>query len=232
MGEIVTNVAGQSDSDPKTGNGNTTKRRRANHSEPASAETGNTGTGAEAIRIVGEEGQGLAGIPPVAKPKRKRPARKKPTPKLTAANDPMIGVMFTSLVSTIFGLTSMKAGDHWQLSTEEAQQLADPTLRILERYGLLEKIAASSDAIALMLAASAIVVPRAVFSVQLAKHNNLMKRESSPYVGNENQVRTAAPTNPEAGTVPQHDQPVANVDAGRTNADIAKDYAGPGVVEN
>jgi len=183
MGDQLTNVNGQV-------NGNTertqpAKRRRgqgqnANHPEPGSTGKQNggedNGTGVEQITVVPPEtgvASRVAQVDGQKKPARRK--KKKPAP----APDNQLQFMTTmvaQLLGTSFGIMSTRMGDHWALTEQEAIQLATPTVAILERYGLLSKVAQSSDFIALGIAGAAIFTPRIMFTMEISKKRKEQQR--------------------------------------------------------
>lgn len=193
--------------------GKTRRRRSTANTVTADAKNGSEGTaGVEGIRIVGEDGNDeISAIPAPnsVKPKRKT-TRKKKQPKYAASNDPIVKDMITGLVETVFGLVAFRAGQHWALTREEAEKITEPTIRIMDRFNVLDKVAASSDFIALGLAATAVFTPRIVYSVQLSQHNKKMKEMGLSHVQpvGQKQGSSANGENTQANGVPDENRTV------------------------
>ncbi len=76
------------------------------------------------------------------------------------------------LVGT-FSLISMKAGEHWTISEEEANTVSRPLENILRKMDLLEKVTNVSDGAMLLFALSTITIPRVILSQEIMKQNKL-----------------------------------------------------------
>lgn len=68
----------------------------------------------------------------------------------------------TGLIKTIFDVTAAAAGPHWSVSVGEAAAIAEPTARILDRLDLSSTAGKYGDYVALVIALTAVVVPRAM----------------------------------------------------------------------
>jgi hypothetical protein len=151
------------------------------------------------------------GLSEIAQPGK----RKKRTTKKGSAPDPDTVKLVAGLYGTIFGLTATRAGGHWAISQDEAHQLAEPTIAVLNKYGLLEKLTEHSEILALGLAASAILAPRIIVTVGQVKEkratrkvnvNAVPKRNTSEPRTNERKESTpdrsvGQPANPSSGDV-------------------------------
>jgi hypothetical protein len=73
------------------------------------------------------------------------------------------------LISTVFSLVSLKAGEHWSLSDVEAESISKPLCNILDKLNLTEKVSNLSDGAGLVLALIVIVAPRVMISASLKK---------------------------------------------------------------
>lgn len=104
---------------------------------------------------------------PVKKPVKK--AAKKSSKKDT---DLVAGQM-AFFIQGIFGLVASRSGEHWYISDMEAQNVAEPAARILDRMEISETVAAYSDYAALALATGAIIIPRVI-------HGNQIKAARQP----------------------------------------------------
>lgn len=107
---------------------------------------------------------------------RKKPTKKKQPPKektdLEKAKD------LQGLLEGVFLVASLKAGSHWQLSSDESKQIAVPLSKILDRYDLLNKASEVSDPVALIVACATIVFPRIMVTQLTAKEkkNETLKK--------------------------------------------------------
>jgi hypothetical protein len=106
-------------------------------------------------------------LPDGAKKQRGRPkgsnASKKEKETKLNSND------IAPLVSTVFSLVSLKAGEHWSLSDAEAESITKPLCNILDKLNLTEKVSNLSDGAGLVLALIVIVAPRVMISASLKK---------------------------------------------------------------
>ena len=107
---------------------------------------------------------------PAKKKLKKKPAKQK------AESEQIKDIQ--NLLEGVFLVASLKAGEHWKLSSDESKQIATPLSRILERYDLLNKASEISDPVALIVAAATIVIPRIMVSQMTAaqKKNEVMKK--------------------------------------------------------
>jgi hypothetical protein len=87
-----------------------------------------------------------------------------------------------------FGVVSLRAGDHWAIDKKEADSIAKPLSKILEKYNLMNKAQEASAPIALIMATASIVIPRIIITSmnsgdkkkeKVLKNNGVMKDEES-----------------------------------------------------
>jgi hypothetical protein len=75
----------------------------------------------------------------------------------------------------------MKAGTHWQVSSDEAEQVSKPLSNILKKANLLEKVSNVSDGAMLIIALATISIPRIIISQQTkpkeSKRKEAIKKE-------------------------------------------------------
>jgi hypothetical protein len=90
----------------------------------------------------------------------------------------------SQLIQGVFGLISLKAGAHWNVSQAEADQISSPLCNILAKMNVLEKVATVSDGAALVVAAVSIVVPRVVITAAQVKDKKA-KKEDVKNAGNQ-----------------------------------------------
>lgn len=168
-------TASQGNTTRKSG-GSTKNRRSGGSTSPAESVEGRSEIGAEEVELpelVSIEDEAEVTVPtPAAAPARAaapRPKKKKkPAPKVSSAQEAMkqVSENLSQLIVAVSGIVSLRAGSHWAISAQEAQAVAEPASRIMARHNLIEKVAQSSDYVALAIAAGTIVVPR------LIVHNN------------------------------------------------------------
>jgi hypothetical protein len=94
---------------------------------------------------------------PAAEPKKKK---KKVNEKVVAEN----AANFALLIQGVFNIVAMRSGDHWAITQEEAQGIATPAARIMERYDITEKVNEYGDYVALAVATGMVIVPRVIIS--------------------------------------------------------------------
>jgi hypothetical protein len=117
-------------------------------------------------------------IPPIEKnetveqPKQKRKYEKRnkgeKTKKDSKKNDVSSESIenISSLMQAGFQIASLRFGEHWVISNDEAISVAKPLAKILDKYSLLSKAESVSDPVALIVATGAIVLPRVMVSAQ------------------------------------------------------------------
>lgn len=142
-----------------TGTGNTTKRKQAQSDikENLVEETGQGTPKEVTVEVLAESPIDKAEIPAVKK-RRKPKAKAKPKNENEKVKD------IQGLLEGIFLITSLRAGEHWQIDSSESKQIAVPLANILERYDLLNKATEISDPLALVIATATITLPRIMLS--------------------------------------------------------------------
>ena len=109
----------------------------------------------------------------IPKPKRGRPAKGK---KLLETKENLL---------QIFSIASVFAGEIWQIDEREAEMIAKPLDSILSRYNLLEKTEKYGDAVSLVLAATAVFLPRVIFTINAKREQKAEKRKEIEEIGNQ-----------------------------------------------
>lgn len=79
--------------------------------------------------------------------------------------------MLTTFLVTVSSIGATKVGAHWVISKQEADAIAEPLSKILERLNLVDKLGAYADYIALGMALLIVVVPRAIMSLEISRRN-------------------------------------------------------------
>lgn len=105
----------------------------------------------------------------------------------------------SALLDGIFNVVSLKGGQHWKLNEGESEQISIPLSNILEKMNLLERVTNISDGLALIIATSSIVIPRALITIQIEKNKQpnkeVKKVESRPIEnGNNNKPNSNVET--------------------------------------
>ncbi len=77
----------------------------------------------------------------------------------------------------IFSIVSVFAGAIWQIDESEAEMIARPLDSILSRYNLLERTEKYGDGISLILATTAVFLPRVIFTINAKREEKLKKKE-------------------------------------------------------
>ena len=109
----------------------------------------------------------------IPKPKRSRPAKQK---KLLETKENLL---------QIFSIASVFAGEIWQIDEREAEMIARPLDSILSRYNLLEKTEKYGDGISLLLAATAVFLPRVILTINAKREQKAEKRKEIEGIGNQ-----------------------------------------------
>lgn len=81
------------------------------------------------------------------------------------------------LISGMFSLVSLKAGEHWNVSQDEANTISKPLENILRKMDLLEKVSNISDGAMLVFAVSSITIPRLLISNEMMKASRKLNAE-------------------------------------------------------
>lgn len=104
---------------------------------------------------------------------------KKREPKAPTGNK-KIGIAtaeISALIVGVFSLVGMKAGEHWNLTVEEADTVSKPLSNILDKMNLSEQVANVSDGAMLVLALAMITIPRVMITASGMKNKQNIKVE-------------------------------------------------------
>lgn len=104
---------------------------------------------------------------PVVKQKRQYNKRKDKNQK--SSNKEVSAESVESISSVLiagFQIASLRLGEHWAISEQEANSVAKPLTKILDKYSLLSKAESVSDPVALIIATGALIVPRVIITTQ------------------------------------------------------------------
>lgn len=153
------------------------------------------GSPAGVIVEVSTDNKAAKKVVPAKKPDRKKTEKAKLKEKERSESEKVKDIQ--SLLEGVFMVASLKAGQHWQLQTEESRQIAQPLSRILDRYDLLSKASEVSDPIALIVAAATIVFPRVMITKYAADNK---KTETLRSNGVMNDVKEKAAVNVDSGS--------------------------------
>lgn len=114
---------------------------------------------------------------PEEKPKKKKPVKKKPAAK--KQNENMSGDMISDLiVGCSQAVAVIPDQAHWAINKDEAKQIADPLVKVIEKNESLKKVAEQSDSIALVMACAMVFGPRAYISIMAAKEKRAAKKRA------------------------------------------------------
>lgn len=75
----------------------------------------------------------------------------------------------TALVSGLFAIVSLRAGEDWQISQAEAESISNPLCNMLEKMDIAEKVANVSDGAVLLVALFTIIAPRMITAMSKKK---------------------------------------------------------------
>jgi hypothetical protein len=112
---------------------------------------------------------------PENKPKQTRKPRK-PKNNLAEVTANISTIM--SITYAMVGNVILKAPEIWTISDDEANDIAEPLAKILDRMELTDKINKSSDVVTLCMALIAVNAPRIMMYKQLLmSQNNVIKKD-------------------------------------------------------
>ena len=115
-------------------------------------------------------------VPTEKKPKRK-PKAKKDT-KEQSASPELIRDLIVAGSQMVAMMPDMA---HWEISSEEAQTIAAPLVKVIEKNDSLKKVVEQSDNIALAVAAMTVFAPRAYITVMQMQEKQKRKKERAAY---------------------------------------------------
>lgn len=104
----------------------------------------------------------------------------------------------------LFAMIAARSGEHWQVTEDEALNVAMPAARILDRLEISETVSKYSDYAALAVASGAIIIPRIISDQQIKQTRSarpggvkLVRIDSQPTVSSDAQpsIREDGPTN-------------------------------------
>lgn len=84
----------------------------------------------------------------------------------------------STLIKTGFTVVSLRAGEQWNIDDNEANSIAKPLSKILEKYNLIEKLEKVSDPVALIVATGTVVMPRLIMTLNLNKEKEGEKKKN------------------------------------------------------
>lgn len=166
-----------------TGTGKASGSTSASRKERGSAGSGSTGTGTGTGTPSAENKQGekvpqvVAVNIPEEKPKKKRTVKKKTQPKKEET-----GLSANMVSDLIVGCSQVVAtkpeNAHWSIDKKEADQIAVPLVKVIEKNENLKKVAEHSDTVALVMACVMVFAPRAYISMNMAKEKKARKKHA------------------------------------------------------
>jgi hypothetical protein len=106
---------------------------------------------------------------PLPENKENKKPKKPPVKKLTKNKTDEIKQMTTGILMSGFALISIRAGEHWNLSEDEANSISSPLINILNKYGAFRKVTNNMDIILLAGAIWGTIIPRALISYDMMK---------------------------------------------------------------
>ena len=171
--------------------GTGTERETSRGTSASRKERGATGTGTGTGAGTGagtatENKQGekvpevvTVNVPEVSeKPKKKRTVKKKAPAKKKEENT-FSADMVADLISGCSQVVATKPENaHWNISKQEASQIAEPLVKVIENNENLKKVAEHSDSIALVMACFMVLGPRAYISLNMHKEQKARKKRA------------------------------------------------------
>jgi hypothetical protein len=151
------------------------------------SETGSN-TGAEKI-----EAAAVLGLPVISEIKGKGKKTKS-----NSSDNKKLKDSISMMLTVGFGLAASRLGDHWIITPEEADTVAEPAVRVLDQLGASELMGKYGDYAALLLAAGIIVVPRLMITKAIIENQGggkKIERKEKKVAGNpaENPQRSRTP---------------------------------------
>lgn len=134
---------------------------------------------------------------PIESPKKEKRKYNK-TKKSEKSNSDNEGTIqnISALMMAGFGIASSRLGDHWNINSKEANSIAIPLTKILDKYNLLEKAENISDPLALIIAVGTITIPRVIMTMTLKETNqqNVLEKNGGLQNGNRNSISSNSRT--------------------------------------
>lgn len=120
-----------------------------------------------------------------------------------------------ALIVSLSGIVAARPKcQHWQISEQEAHSVSVPLCNILDKYEVFNKIGENSDAVALVVAAVSIVLPRAMISVAQVKEEKKHARTGNRTETNVKEGKTKGSSK---------ELPAADAGSGKRAADVPND---------
>ena len=114
---------------------------------------------------------------PEEKPKKKRTVKKKTQPKKEESG--LSSAMVSDLIVGCSQVVAAKPENaHWSIDKKEADQIAVPLVKVIEKNENLKKVAEHSDTVALVMACVMVFAPRAYISMNMAKEKKARKKHA------------------------------------------------------
>lgn len=177
--------------------------------QSTSAPRAERGPGERAGEGAGKESQGVPGLATIEVPgeaPKKEQGKKSSSKGKTAKQKKKeksvqeLADNLQVLIKTGFDMLSLRAGELWALSQEEAENIASPLARILERYDLSAQASEYGDYIALAVALGLTIAPR-VIMFQQEKRGVKIGAAKSEYQGPDG--KTGGNNNRQNGPAPR-----------------------------
>lgn len=205
-----------------SGNGGESKNTRT-PSAGTGAGAGNSGTGTGTGKAEKEKSAELVVLnadsptvpaPPKAdnkKPKKVNKGRGKKKESVLPAEQ------MDALIVSLSGIVAARPNcQHWQISEQEAHTVSVPLCNILDKYEVFNKVGEHSDAVALVVAAASIVIPRAMISVAQVKEEKKHARTGNKTETNVKEGKTKGSSK---------ELPAGNEQRGERAANVPNDLA-------
>jgi hypothetical protein len=124
-----------------------------------------------------EQGEPLE-IPPIMEGEPQKEQPKKESKKAeTKVNLKEVKNTATAVLQTVFGVVASRAGEHWNISKDEADNITTPLVNILNKYDMFKKVTKNMDSINLVMAIGAFAIPRAMVQMEIIKQQKEEKKK-------------------------------------------------------
>lgn len=130
----------------------------------------------------------------------KKEVKKEIKDKPSAKDIKEIKSMASAVLQAGFGILGTRAGEHWNISEDEAKSISSPLVNILNKYDLFQKVSKNSDALSLVVAVGTVIIPRSMIQYELIKQKRKEKKENEKRGGKHQQSNNTEKQSYKPGT--------------------------------
>lgn len=116
-------------------------------------------------------------------------------------------------LQTAFGIIASRAGDHWNISKDEAGAVADPLINILNKYDFFKTVTKNSDAVGLVMAVGMIIIPRTLNEIEIQRIKKKAKKEVKEIHGSnkpqQEEIKNIGIIRENKGSSPSNNPPIS-----------------------